>query len=217
MAPVLQRRSPHAAVLVALVLIAAACGGGSKHKSTPPVTKPLVLAIKTSVLKVGKVDVESAGPPNVQIDTATGKAVLATAQSYIDNAVFAPLKVGTIGAGYSALFGPGVKAAAIGTDRRALTDLDVGKATSLATKASPVELSALVGSLGELMYVATDFDLTVKGTIASGKFTMTRHVELTFAKTGKVWLVTAYRVQSVRKAVAGTTTTTAAAGTTTTS
>ena len=57
-----------------------------------------MLALKTSVLKVGKVDVESAGP-NVQIDTATGKAVLAAAQSYIDNAVFAPLKVGTIGAG----------------------------------------------------------------------------------------------------------------------
>ena len=215
MAPVLRRRSPQAFVFVALALVAGACGGGSKHNSTPPVTTPKVLAIKTSVLKVGKVDVESAGP-NVQIDTATGRAVLGTAQSYIDNAVFAPLKVGTIGAGYGALFDPGVKASAFGTDRGALTDLDVGKATSLITKASPVELSALVGTSGDLVYVATDFDLSVKGSAASGKFTMTRHVELTFAKTGKSWLVTAYRVNSVRKSVTGTTTTTASAGTTTT-
>jgi len=214
MAPVLRRRSPHAVVLVALALLVAACGGGSKHNTTPPVTRPKVLALSTSVLKVGKVDVESAGP-NVQIDTTTGRAVLAAAQSYIDNAVFAPLRVGTIGAGYGALFDPGVKAAAIGADRSALTDLDVGKVTSLTTKASPVELSALVGTLGELMYVATDFDLTMKGTVASGRFTMSRHVELTFAQTGKAWLVTAYRVNSVRTSVAGTTTTTARAGTTT--
>ena len=214
MAPVLQRRSPHAVLLLALFLVVSACGGGSKHNSSPPVTTPQVLAIKTSVLKVGKVDVESAGPPNVQIDTATGKAVLAAAQRYIDSAVFAPLKAGTIGAGYGALFAPAVKAVANGADRRALTDLDVGKATSVTTKATPVELSALAGSVGELMYVATDFGLTVKGTGASGKFTMTRHVELTFATTGKSWLVTAYRVSSVRTSAAGTTTTTASLGTT---
>jgi hypothetical protein len=212
MAPVLQRLSPRATLLVALLFALSACGG-AKHKSNPSDNVPKVLAIKTSVLKVGKVDVESAGP-SVQIDTATGRAVLAAAQKYIDNAVFAPLKVGTIGAGYGALFDPGVKAAALGADRTALTDLDVGKTTSLTTKATPVELSALVGSLGDLMYIATDFDLTVNGAAAGGKFTMTRHVELAFAPRGKAWLVTAYRVNSVRKSVAGTTTTTASAGTT---
>jgi len=212
MAPVLQRRFPLTTLLVALVFALAACGG-SKHKANPPDTVPKVLAITTSVLKVGKVDVESAGP-NVQIDTATGRAVLAATQKYLDNAVFAPLKVGTIGAGYGALFDPGVRASAFGADRAALTDVDVGKTTSLTTKASPVELSVLVGSLGDLMYLATDFDLTVKGAAAGGTFTMTRHVELTFAKRGKTWLVTAYRVNSVRRSVAGTTTTTASAGTT---
>jgi hypothetical protein len=200
-------------LVVSLALVAAACGGGSTHKTQPP-EPPKVLAIKTSVLKVGKVDVESAGPPNVQIDTATGKGVLAAAQGYIDNALFSPLKVGTIGAGFGALFDPGVKPAAVGADRRALTDLDVGKATSLSTTATPVELSALAGKVGELMYVATDFDLSMKGAVASGAFTMTRHVELTFAKSGKAWLITAYRVQSTRKSAARTTTTTAAAGTT---
>jgi len=212
MAPVLQRRSPRAVALVALAIALSACGG-SKHKSTPSVTVPKVLAIKTSVLKVGKVDVESAGP-TVQIDTATGRAVLAAAQQYIDTALFAPLKAGTIGAGYGALFDTGLKASAIGSDRAALTDLDVGKATGVTTKATPVEMSALAGNLGELMYVATDFDLSVKGTAPTGPFTMSRHVELTFAKTGKAWLVTAYRVNSVRKSVAGTTTTTASSGTT---
>jgi hypothetical protein len=204
------RRSARAIVVVAaLALVAGACGGG-KHKSSPTISPPKVLAIKTSVLKVGKVDVESAGPPNVQIGTAIGKAVLGAAQKYIDEAVFAPLERGALGSGYSQLFDSGVKPAATSADRGALTDLDVGKLTGLVTKATPVQLSALAGTLGELMYVATNFDLTVKGTGATGPLTITRHIELTFAQTGKAWLVTAYRVRSVRKSASGTTTTTAA-------
>ena len=121
-----------------------------------------MLAVKTSVLKVGTVDVESAGPTN-QIDTATGKAVLAAAQAYIDNAVFAPLKTGTLGAGYA-------RAVRRGREGRRATGADEPRSptsTSGRSRASPrrprrCELSALDGTLGELMYVATDFDLTVK-------------------------------------------------------
>jgi len=94
------------------------------------------------------------------------------------------------------------------------TDRSVGKATGLTTKATPVQLSALEGTLGELMYVATNFDLVVKATGDAGPLTITRHVEMTFAPTGKTWLVTAYRIQAVRKApTAKPTTTTATAGT----
>ncbi len=103
------------AIVLALSLALAACGGGSKHNSKSGVTTPKVLAVKTSVLKVGSVDVESAGPAN-PIDPATGKAVLGVAQSYIDNAVFAPLKTGKVGTGYGALFDAGVKPGATGPD-----------------------------------------------------------------------------------------------------
>jgi hypothetical protein len=218
MAPVSRRkRSPQLCVLLAaLAITVSACGGGGKKPddTKPPVTKPKVLAIKTAILKVGKVDVESAGPQNAQIDPPTGRAVMTIAQKYIDNGVFAPLEKGTLGAEYAKLFDPGVKALAIGGDRSALTDLSVGKATRLSTAATPVLLSALAGSFGELMYVATSFELRVKGFIGTRKLGITRRIELTFAKTGKNWLVTAYRVQAIRKTVAGTTTTTATAGST---
>ncbi len=98
---------------------------------------------------------------------------------------------------------------ATGGDESALTDVGVGKVTKLSTTATPVHLSALEGTLGELMYLATDFDLDVKATGDSGPLTIHRHIELTFAQTGKTWLVTAYRVQAVRKTASGTTTTTA--------
>jgi hypothetical protein len=53
--------------------------------------------------------------------------------------------------------------------------------------------------------------LKTKG--GQGPLTITHKIELTFAKTGKAWLVTAYRVQTVRKAKTGATTnTTAKAG-----
>src|SRR5665213_3687680 len=81
---------------LSLMLVLAACGGGgskSKSQSVSTTTRPKVLDVKTSVLKVGSVDIESAGPTNA-IDTPTGKAVLGAAQAYIDTAIFAPLKTG---------------------------------------------------------------------------------------------------------------------------
>jgi hypothetical protein len=207
--------APAIGLALALVISLAACGGGSKKNGTAPdTTIPKVLAVKTSVLKIGSVDIESAGPSN-QIDTATGKAVLAVTQAYIDTAVFAPLKTGQLGEGYASMFDAPIKASATGPDEHSLTDIDVGKATSLTTKADVVKLSALEGTLGELMYVGTNFDLTLKATADGQPLTITHHIELTFAQTGKAWLITAYRVQTVRTLPKATTTTTATAGTTT--
>jgi hypothetical protein len=203
-------------VVLALCLVLTACSGGGKKKGAPSSTTtepPKVLTVSTASLKIGTVDVQSAGP-NVQIDKATGKAVLDVAQKYIDNAVFSPLTKGELGGGFASLFDAGVKKVAIGPDKAALSDIDVGKVTSFTTKAKPVTLSALVGTLGEMIYIATDFDVTVKAVTKSGPLTIGHHVELTFAKTAKDWLVTAYRVQTVRRTPLATTTTTATRGTT---
>jgi hypothetical protein len=209
-------RSTGVACVLVLVLLLAACSGAKKNSTTtttkPNAKAPKVLAIKTSLLKVGKVVVESAGAPNLLMDVPTGKAVLAVAQKYIDNAIFEPLKAGRLGGDYASLFDQGVESAALGADRRALTDLEAGKVARLTSTASPVELSALVGTLGEYIYVATDFDLTVKGIASTGPLTISHKIELTFAQTGKTWLVTAYRVQSVRHSSAGKTTTTTKGG-----
>lgn len=207
-------RSFGAGVVVAVLAIAlAACGGGSKHNNTQPtVTTPKVLAVKTSVLHVGTVDVESAGPSN-PIDPATGKAVLGAAQSYIDNAIFAPLQTGKLGSGYAALFDTGLRPTATGADANALTEAQVGRLTKLSTTATPVLLSTLEGKLGEVMYFGTDFDLNIKGNADAGPVKIHRHIELTFARTGKAWLITAYRVNAQRNSTSGTTTTTATGGT----
>jgi hypothetical protein len=202
------------ALMLALVLLLAACGGGGKKNSstTTSTTTPKVLSVKTSVLKVATVNIQTAGP-STPIDTPTGRAVLGVAQGYIDDAVFAPLKTGKLAAAYPTLFDTGLKPAATGPDRAALTDLAVGKIKGLSTVATPVHLSALEGTLGDLMYVATIFDLTVRGSDARGRVNVKRHVELTFAKTGSKWHITAYPVQAVRRSAAGTTTTTATGGT----
>jgi hypothetical protein len=196
-----------------LVLLLTACGGGGKHSSSSSTTtQPKVAAIKTSVLKVGSVDVESAGATTPPIPTSVGKAVLNGAQGYLDDALFGPLKNGQVGAAYASHFDSGVKPTATGHDRATLTNEGIGKIDDLKTTATPVLLSALDGTLGELMYVATNFDVTETGKTDTGNVSITHHVELTFAPVGRNWLVTAYRVQAVRKLPAGTTTTTAKAG-----
>lgn len=212
----LERFSRFGAPVLACSLVLAACGGGGSHKTAPDATtstKPKVLAVQTSTLKIGRAIVESAGPPNVQIDTATGRAVLKASQTYIDSALFAPLNTGAIGGDYAGIFASGVRAAATTSDSHALTNVDVGKVQKFSTSATPVTMSAFAGTLGELVYVATNFSVTEKTTIAGSAATLTHVVELTFAQTGKTWLVTAYRVQTSRKTAAGTTTTTATGGT----
>jgi hypothetical protein len=199
---------------LALVLLLAACGGGGKHESASTTTKPKVAEVKTSVLRIGTVDVESAGP-STPIPTKVGKAVLTTAQGYLDDALFTPLKDGKVGGGYASHFDPKVKAAATGQDAPTLTNGRIGKVDGLRTKATPVLLSALDGTLGDLMYVATNFDVTETGKTDAGNVSLTQHVELTFAPVGHDWLITAYRVKAVRKLPTGTTTTTATTGTTT--
>jgi hypothetical protein len=214
MTPVIFSSRSFGAVVAALALSFAlgACGGGKKHSDDPSSTSsPKALAVKTSVLKVGSVDVQSAGPSK-PIDAPTAKAVLDTAQAYIDNAVFTPLEDAKLGKGYAALFDAGVRPGATGADVAALTDLNVGKVTIVSTKATPVHLSTLEGTLGETMYLATDFDIDVKAKNDAGPLTIHRHIELTFAKSGKPWLVTGYRVQAVRKTPKATTTTTATGG-----
>jgi hypothetical protein len=205
------RKVPLGAGACVLALLLTACGGG-KHSSSPSTTtQPKVAAIKTSVLKIGHVDIESAGPPT-PIPTKVGEAVLTSAQSYLDDALFGPLKDGRVGAGYAALFDPSVKASATGHDEAALTNTRVGQIKDLKTTATPVYLSALDGTLGDLMYVATNFDVSETGTSDAGKVAITHHVELTFAPVGHQWLVTAYRVETSRKLPTGTTTTTAKSG-----
>jgi hypothetical protein len=199
---------------LALVLLLTACGGGGKHESdTSSTTKPKVAEVKTSKLKIGRVDVQSAGP-STPIPTKVGKAVLTTAQGYLDDALFAPLKDGKVGADYASHFDGKVISAARGNDSATLTNARIGKIDSLKTKASPVYLSALEGTLGDLMYVATNFDVTETGKTDAGKVSLVQHVELTYAPVGHDWLVTAYRVKAVRKLPSGTTTTTAKTGTT---
>ena len=135
--------------------------------------------------------------------------MLGVAQHYIDNAVFAPLETGTLGAGYHGAVRPGVQPARRRCRPAALTDLDVGKLTASPTTATPVDALGARRHAGEMMYLATDFDAHVKATTDTGPLKCTRHVELTFAPgAGKHWLVTRVPRATVDAHDAGAATTT---------
>ena len=202
-------RSFRVFVAAALVCFGAAACSSSKHSATKPT--PTQVASTLAALKIGSVNVESAGP-NVNVDKNTQKAVLALAQQYVDTAMVAPLSNGALGAGYGPLFDNGVRLAATTTDADTLTDSGIGKTTSFDEKASPVTISALADQLGGIDYLATNFTVNINAKTSDGPATIARTVELTFAPSGKSWLVTAYRVHAVRKLPTGTTSTTANGG-----
>jgi hypothetical protein len=179
--------------------VLAACGSGShsKSKGTTDPTVPSVV-VKTAKLKAGATDNETAGPL-AGVDPATAAIVLRDAQRYLDAAVSAPLSTGNVGAGYGALFDSSVRSSASTVDEGALTDRAVGKVDGYTETATPVALSGLADTNGTLLYVATDFNVTVKAKTATGPLTINHVVELTFAPGGnKTWLISAYRVHTKR-------------------
>jgi hypothetical protein len=193
----------------------AACSGGGKHekKQTAKTTTPTTTARKrVRPLRLGKIVVESAGP-KVSLSKTTQRAALALTQQYVDNAVYAPLDSGKIGRRYGALFGDGVRAAATGPDRGALTDLEVGRATAYSASAPPIALFGLADGGGSVLYLATKTTLQVKARTPGGSITISRNVELTLAPSGKHWIVTAYRVLAARKSATASVKTTVQSGT----
>jgi hypothetical protein len=185
------------AVVCALVVFTAACGGSGKKSQPHTTTTPP--NVHTRPLTLGPIDIESAGP-DLTLNKDTKAAVLKATQDYVDSAVYAPLDRGTVGSGYAELFDSSIRAAATGRDAHALTE-SMHNVSGYSASATPVELSGLVDSSGALVYLATDLLLIETLTTAAGNFKVNRSIELTFSPNGKKWLVSAYRVKSTRAMV----------------
>jgi hypothetical protein len=201
-------RSRIALVLVVCALLLGACSGGDSSDDGNTTGDKNAPTVKTAPLALGEVKVVSAGPPT-DIDKKTREIVLKVSQKYLATAVHEPLNTGQIGDGYNTLFDPSVREAALVADRDALTEMPVGKVDSYTETTGKVQLSGLADNAGSLLYIGSRFTETVKAKTAAGPVSITRSTELTFAPSGKNWLVTAYRVAAARTTPAGTTTTTA--------
>jgi hypothetical protein len=205
-------RSPARFVAAALVaVLVAACSGGGKH-ARPETSAPSTQGtnVKPAVLALGHIDIQTWGA-EVKLSKETKKTLLGLAQKYFDTAVHDPLGSGKLGTGYPGLFEKGMRPAATGRDEAAMTDVSVGQA-KYAESASKVKISGLADNTGALLYLATTFSIRVNATTAKGPMRIAHDVELTYAPSGKNWLVMAYRVKTERKTPKAKTTTTVAAG-----
>ena len=169
----------------------------------------------TRLLTIGSIDVQRAGAKG-KLSVGLRHAVLGAAQDYVDSAILAPLETGRLGHGYPTLFAAGIRPAATGSDESVLTDVSVGKTTTLSELSTPVAVSALVDRSGTLVYAATKFAVKVQATKANGTITIDRSVELTLEPVGSTWVVVAYRVTATRTVPTPKPTTTAPRHTTTT-
>jgi hypothetical protein len=195
------------ALAVSGVAALAACGGSSKPAAQQSAHKLKVSGANVE-LRLAAIDVESAGPSK-QLDDATKTAVMTQTREYVSNAVVQPMLTGKPQNAFGTLFSPNVQGAAVGVDRKALTDDSVGKVNGpISAPSTPVILSALVLNDGSVPYIATDFDLNLSSKLQSQPLSIKRHVELTFQKSGAKWLVTAYRVTAVRNVAGQSSTTT---------
>jgi hypothetical protein len=201
--------------IVAAILVATADSGG---KETPAAkakakAKQQAAAAKqgTTKLKVGTVAVENTGYPTA-VKLSDKRAVMSATQRYFNYAIQDPLRHGRINNAYSKVFDRGIRGLAAGKDRATLTEATTGPIRGPVTiHAARVRIDGLGDPTGTLALIATTFAVKVDTATPTGKLTIRRHTELTFALEKDGWIVTAYRV-TVRRSIAGKTTTTTARG-----
>ena len=195
-------------VAVLALVLANLAGSGNGGKEKP---KHVANSVGL-VLKLGKVNVQSAGPPP-RVKSAVKQAVLDASQSYVDDAVLAPLDKGKLNEAYAKIFDLGVRPSATGSDRGTVTEVRTGKLKSpIKATATKVDLDAMGDQTGKLVLVAASFRVEVDAKGSAGPVKITRGAELTFAPEGNRWLVTAYHVVVIRKVPASTTSASARAG-----
>jgi hypothetical protein len=159
-------------------------------------------------LELGEVDVQSAGPP-ATISKSVQQSVLDASQSYVDDAILAPLEKGELDRGYEKLFDSGVRQSATGRDQATITEARTGSVKPVTATATKVRLDGLGDQTGEVVLVAATFGVDVSGKGVK----ISRLTELTFANEQGKWVVTAYRVGVKRSTSARTTAAVAHAGT----
>jgi len=186
-------------VAVLALVLANLAGGGDKAEKPKHVANSAGL-----VLKIGKVNVQSAGPLP-RINSSVKQSVLDSSQSYVDDAGLAPLEDGKINPAFAKIFDLGVRRSATGSDRGTLTEVRTGKVKAgVKATATPVQLDGMGDQTGKLVLVAASFWVNVSAEGSSGPVKITRSAELTFAPAGNRWLVTAYHVGVTRKLPAST-------------
>jgi hypothetical protein len=159
-------------------------------------------------LELGDVEVQSAGPP-ATISKSVQQSVLDASQSYVDDAILAPLEKGKLDRGYEKLFDSGVRQSATGRDQATVTEARTGSVKPVKATATKVRLDGLGDQTGKVVLVAATFGVDVSGKGVK----IERLTELTFADEDGKWVVTAYRVGVQRSTSARTTAAVAHAGT----
>ena len=134
------------------------------------------------------------------------QSVLDSSQSYVDDAILAPLEKGRLDQAYAQIFDRGVRRAATGHDRAALTEVRTGSLKApLKATATKVRLDGMGDQTGKLVLVAATFGVNVNAKGSGGPVKIQRLAELTFAPEHGRWVVTAYRVGVKRTMTAQTT------------
>jgi len=186
-------------VVIAIVatILASTSGSGKKKKvarTTTTAPRP------TSALKlaVGVVKIQNTGA-DTKLPSSVKHTVLQAAQTYVNDAVFAPLKSGRVDNGYEKIFGLLLRPAASGPDRGALTEANTGVARgAVNSTASRVRIDGIGDPTGKISLVATTFTLTVEATTPAGPLVLHRNTSLTFENQFGSWVVTAYDVGVLR-------------------
>jgi hypothetical protein len=199
-------------IVVAILVITA--DSGDKHspaRSKKPSSTTITKDVKKRSLKLvlGPVVVQNTGFPT-KVRRPVRRAVMSATQRYFDDAIQAPLSHGKVNDNYSKVFDPGVNGQAAHRDRATMTELATGPIRGpVRMRASSVRIDGLGDPSGKLTLVATTFSLKINVATPSGKLTIKRHTELTFAYESGAWRVTAYEV-TVRRSIGRKTTSTTA-------
>lgn len=188
------RRSFLAAAVVAAAVVFVVLGACSRDEAAEPTTTTTTAPEANIELMVTNVESNGTAPPSDEVI----EAVVATLDSYVADAIVAPLQTGDVGPDLKAIFTPSAGARATGADRDALAHEHLPRLPRVRAEKAAVSFSTLAGPDGQIGVMVARLDLAIRARGADDDFDITHAGDLVFVPEGATWKVDSYTMHTTR-------------------
>lgn len=158
---------------------------------------------------VTSMNVEAGRPPSPETVEQAKAAAVSTLNSYLKIAVLDPLGSAAPVGDLTPVVTESVSNRLAGPDRAALLDEGLPKMEGIRADRAGVDLTVMAGQAGEILMVAADVELKLRGTADGTPLAIDRTGEFLLVPAGGAWKIDGYRIHVTRDTPGGATTTTA--------
>lgn len=179
-----------AAAACSLILVAC-----SREEAAPPTTTSTTLPPAKVELSVVSVENNGTAAPTPELV----QAIVATLDSYVDEAIITPLRTRRVGADLPAIFTASAAAQLAGEDRAALVHERLPRLPRIRAQRGDVALSTLAGPDGQIGVMVARLDLALRATGTDHDLDITHAGDFTLVPDAGTWKIDSYTMHTTRE------------------